>query len=112
MAGAIHQTLMLGLHTGLVGAIIAKKIVGRKSTLGGSGIGGVRATQEVIDLCAAHNIRHRITFVHFSAHPEPILFTGLANLARSVIGCQSIQVAIVQMHVDDVESSQCTHTYC
>lgn len=36
---------------------------GPKSTIAGSGIGGVRATQEVMDLCAAHNITPEIEVV-------------------------------------------------
>ena len=38
-------------------------IVGKKSTLCGSGIGGIRATQEVIDLCAKHGIKLDIEVV-------------------------------------------------
>lgn len=48
--------IMLGLNTGLVAGIAVDAIVCGASRIKGSGIGGIEATQAVIDLCAAHNI--------------------------------------------------------
>jgi len=50
------QHVVLGLNTGLIAGIAAGLIVGPKSVVLGSGIGGIRATQEVVDLCAKHGI--------------------------------------------------------
>eukprot|EP00940_MAST-03C_sp_MAST-3C-sp2_P000794 g794.t1 len=49
------KQVMLGLHNGLAAGFILGAISG-KSRLVHSGIGGIRATQEVIDLCAKHKI--------------------------------------------------------
>ena len=43
------RQVMLGLHTGFIGALLAGRAVGvKRSTLSGSAIGGVRATQEAM----------------------------------------------------------------
>ena len=57
------KQVMLGLHTGFIAAILTGVVIGDKSTIAGSGIGGIRATQEVIDLCAEHDIRPDIEVV-------------------------------------------------
>lgn len=44
-------------------ASVEPLVVGAKSTIAGSGIGGVRATQEVMDLCAAHGIKPDVEVV-------------------------------------------------
>lgn len=50
------QQVILGLHKGIVAGYILKQITGGCSQLTMSGIGGIRNTQAVIDLCARHNI--------------------------------------------------------
>lgn len=57
------RQVLLGLHVGFIGALLAGGIVGKKSTLAGSAIGGIRATQEVMDLCAAHDIKPDVEVV-------------------------------------------------
>ena len=51
------KQILLGLHKGLAGAMVADQIRGGKSRVGMSGIGGIRATQEVMDLCAQNDIK-------------------------------------------------------
>jgi hypothetical protein len=48
---------MLGLNTGLIAGMAVNAIVCGRSRVVGSGIGGIEATQAVIDLCAKHDIR-------------------------------------------------------
>ena len=48
--------IVLGLNTGLIAGMVAEGVFGSSSRLTGSGIGGIEATQAVIDLCAKHNI--------------------------------------------------------
>ena len=50
------KQVILGLHTGLGGAMLVGNVFGSRSSLAASGIGGVTATQEVMDLCAKHDI--------------------------------------------------------
>lgn len=50
------KQVILGLHKGIVGAMVAGKATCGISKVMGSGIGGIKATQAVIDLCARHNI--------------------------------------------------------
>jgi uncharacterized zinc-type alcohol dehydrogenase-like protein len=48
--------VMLGLNTGLIAGIAVDAMVCGASRIKGSAIGGIEATQAVIDLCAAHKI--------------------------------------------------------
>lgn len=48
--------VVLGLNTGLIAGMAVDGITCGRSRVKGSGIGGIRATQEVIDLCAKHGI--------------------------------------------------------
>eukprot|EP00929_Paragymnodinium_shiwhaense_P021891 TRINITY_DN1414_c0_g2_i1.p1 TRINITY_DN1414_c0_g2~~TRINITY_DN1414_c0_g2_i1.p1 ORF type:complete len:426 (+),score=76.44 TRINITY_DN1414_c0_g2_i1:99-1376(+) len=57
------KQVLLGLHSGLVGSMAAQMIVGKRNKVIGSGIGGTQNTQEVIDLCAKHDIKPDITVV-------------------------------------------------
>jgi len=50
----------LGLHKGLVAGIIMDKVTCHRSKVIASGIGSIQCTQEVIDLCAKHDIRPKI----------------------------------------------------
>jgi len=52
---------LLGLHKGMFAAFVLQGMV--NSRIISSGIGGIKATQEVIDLCAAHNIKPDVTVV-------------------------------------------------
>ncbi len=47
---------MLGLNTGLIAGFAVDACCCGQSKVKGSGIGGIAATQEVIDLCASKNI--------------------------------------------------------
>lgn len=51
------KQILLGLHKGIGGAMIADQVKGGKSRIGMSGIGGIRNTQEVMDLCAKNDIK-------------------------------------------------------
>ena len=51
------KQVMLGLNTGLVAGMAVGAITCGRSRVIGSGIGGIEATQAVIDLCAKNNIR-------------------------------------------------------
>jgi uncharacterized zinc-type alcohol dehydrogenase-like protein len=57
------KQVMLGLNTGLIAGFAVDAIVCGGSRIKGSGIGGIEATQAVIDLCAAHNILPEIKVV-------------------------------------------------
>ncbi len=57
------KQVMLGLNTGLIAGMAVNAIVCGRSRLVGSGIGGIEATQAVIDMCAKHNIRPDIKIV-------------------------------------------------
>ena len=50
--GQGKKQILLGLHKGIGAAMVADKVRGGKSRIGMSGIGGIRNTQEVMDLCA------------------------------------------------------------
>jgi len=50
------RQVLLGLHKGIAGAMIVNKITGNRSRILHSGIGGIEATQKVMDLCAEHKI--------------------------------------------------------
>ena len=54
------RQVLLGLHKGLAGAFVVNTITGDRSRILGSGIGSIKATQEVIDLCAEKGIRPEI----------------------------------------------------
>jgi uncharacterized zinc-type alcohol dehydrogenase-like protein len=58
--------VILGLHTGLVAGIVAGAVTGDRSKVVGSGIGGIEATQAVIDLCAEHQIFPQIKTIAVS----------------------------------------------
>jgi uncharacterized zinc-type alcohol dehydrogenase-like protein len=57
------RQVLLGLHKGLAAAAVSNAILCDKSCMLGSGIGGIAATQAVIDLCAQHDIRPTIEMV-------------------------------------------------
>ena len=49
--------IILGLNSALAGAMVVDGLTCGASRVKMSGIGGIRATQEVVDLCAKHNIK-------------------------------------------------------
>ena len=57
------KQVLLGLHKGLGGAMVVNALTGGRSKVMMSGIGGVAATQAVVDLCAAHDIRPNVEVV-------------------------------------------------
>jgi len=52
----ISRMVMLGLHEGIASGMLLDKVTCGNSRIMSSGIGGIRATQEVMDLCAEHEI--------------------------------------------------------
>jgi D-arabinose 1-dehydrogenase-like Zn-dependent alcohol dehydrogenase len=51
------KQVMLGLNSGLIAGFAVDAMTCGSSRVKGSGIGGIEATQAVIDLCAKNNIR-------------------------------------------------------
>ena len=51
------KLVMLGLGSGLIAGIVVDAMLGGASRVKGSGIGGIEATQAVIDLCDKHHIK-------------------------------------------------------
>jgi D-arabinose 1-dehydrogenase-like Zn-dependent alcohol dehydrogenase len=50
------RQVLLGLHAGIAGAMITNMVTFNHSRVLHSGIGGIQATQDVINLCAEHSI--------------------------------------------------------
>lgn len=63
----IGKQVILGLHEGLVGCMAANAVTFGKSRLMASGIGGIKATQDVINLCSEHNITPNLKVMPCSA---------------------------------------------
>jgi uncharacterized zinc-type alcohol dehydrogenase-like protein len=59
----IGRQVLLGLHEGLIACFAVSAVTFNKSRLMGSGIGGIANTQEVVDLCAKHNIHPALKVV-------------------------------------------------
>jgi uncharacterized zinc-type alcohol dehydrogenase-like protein len=57
------KQIMLGLNTGLVAGIAVDALVCGASRVKGSGIGGIEATQAVIDLCDEHKIYPEVELI-------------------------------------------------
>ena len=57
------KQVLLGLHKGIGAAMIVSALTRGRSKVKASGIGGIRATQEVMDLCAEHDIKPEIKVV-------------------------------------------------
>jgi uncharacterized zinc-type alcohol dehydrogenase-like protein len=51
------KQIILGLNSALAGALVVNGLTCGASRVKMSGIGGIEATQAVVDLCAAHNIK-------------------------------------------------------
>lgn len=58
------KQIMLGLNSGLIAGFAVDAITCGSSKVKGSGIGGILATQEVIDLCAKHEIYPEIQVIN------------------------------------------------
>lgn len=86
------KQIILGLHVGLVAGLFSSTIRGEASPLAMSGIGGVRATQEVMDLCAKHDIKPDIKVVQPNQLTEvyQILDDGNDGGERFVIDISSM----------------------
>lgn len=56
MLSADGKHVMLGLHKGIVAGYILGVATGGRSRVMHSGIGGIKSTQAVVDLCAKHHI--------------------------------------------------------
>jgi len=50
------KQVLLGLHKGLIAGFLLEKMMRGRNRVTFSGIGGIRNTQAVVDLCAAHGI--------------------------------------------------------
>lgn len=57
------KQIILGLNTALVGGFIVNAVTCGASRIKGSGIGSIKATQDVINFCAKHNIKPEIEVV-------------------------------------------------
>ena len=57
------RQVVLGLNSGLIAGMAADALTCGRSSVVGSGIGGIPATQAVVDLCAEHGIRPEIEVV-------------------------------------------------
>lgn len=83
------KMVMLGLNTGLIAGFAVDAIVCGASKIKGSGIGGIEATQAVIDLCAKHDIKPeiKVSSVHRKRVPlEPFVCQiGMTDLAASAL---------------------------
>lgn len=86
------KQIILGLHVGLVAGLFSSTIRGDASPLAMSSIGGVRATQEVMDLCAKHDIKPDIKVVQPNQLTEvyQILDDGNDGGERFVIDISSM----------------------
>ena len=60
----IRKQVLLGLHEGLVAAMAVNAVTMGYSNVMASGIGGIKNTQEVINLCAKNGITPEIEVVH------------------------------------------------
>lgn len=58
------KQVLMGLHDGTVAGLVTDRVTFGSSSFAGSMIGGIPATQEVIDLCAKHDIRPQVKVVH------------------------------------------------
>eukprot|EP00127_Corallochytrium_limacisporum_P001579 Clim_evm32s66 gene=Clim_evmTU32s66 len=54
------RQVLLGMHAGFVGSLIVDKVTFGTSRVAASAIGGIPATQEIIDLCAKHKIYPKV----------------------------------------------------
>jgi len=77
------KQVILGLNTALVAGIIADAVVGKGSRIAGSGIGSIKATQEVIDLCAKHDIKPEIKLI--GVHEINRVYEELDNSNASAV---------------------------
>jgi len=90
------KQVILGLHAGLATGMVALSIKGDKSPIVSSGIGGIKATQEVMDLCAEHDIVPDITVLPVSKLSEiyEALDSGNESGTRYVLDIASMAEAV------------------
>ena len=74
-AGGKH--IILGLNNGLGAAMMVDALTFGSSRIKMSGIGGITATQEVVDLCAKHNIKPAVKII--AAEQINEVYTELEN---------------------------------
>lgn len=58
------KQVLIGLHNGTIASLVTGRLTCGLSKFEGSMIGGIPATQEVINLCAKHNIKPEVKIVH------------------------------------------------
>jgi len=63
LLGKEGRQVVLGLHVALAASMILNKVTFNRSRVLHSAIGGIKATQKVIDLCAKHKIYPEIKIV-------------------------------------------------
>lgn len=90
------KQVILGLHAGLATGMVALSIKGDQSPIVSSGIGGIKATQEVMDLCAEHEIVPDITVMPVSRLSEiyEALDAGNESGTRYVLDIMSMAEAV------------------
>jgi len=90
------KQVILGLHAGLAVGMVALIIKGDKSPIVSSGIGGIEATQEVMDLCAKYNIVPDITVMPVSRLSDiyEALDAGNDTGTRYVLDIESMAEAV------------------
>ncbi|CAL55397.1 Alcohol dehydrogenase superfamily, zinc-type [Ostreococcus tauri] len=104
--GQRAKQVILGLHSGLATGMVALGLKGKKTPLAASGIGGIRATQEVMDLCAAHDIvpEYRVVPVSQLTEIYEELDSGNDSGIRYVLDIASMAQAVKEGN----EESLCT----
>jgi len=81
------KQVLLGLHKGIGAAMVVDKVLCGKSKVGMSAIGGIKNTQEVVDLCAKNDIKPDIKVVPVTElnHVYTLLDSGNKDNLRYVL---------------------------
>jgi len=101
------KQVVLGLHSGLVAGMAARAVRGKNSPIVASGIGGIRATQEVLDLCAAHDIVPELRILPVSRLTEiyEALDSGNDSGVRYVLDIAAMAADVRAGRVDALRTS-------
>ena len=101
------KQVVLGLHAGLVSGMVARGVRGKNSPIVASAIGGIRATQEVMDLCAAHGIVPELEILPVSRLTEiyEALDSGNDSGVRYVLDIAAFAADVRAGRVDALRTS-------
>lgn len=101
------KQVVLGLHAGLVSGMVARGVRGENSPIVASAIGGIRATQEVMDLCAAHGIVPELEILPVSRLTEiyEALDSGNDSGVRYVLDIAAFAADVRAGRVDALRTS-------